>query len=155
EQGDNPFLTLDRAFAALEVEARADLARHSGKRVVDLGEIDPRDYVEARQGGLLCNSLCRADIARPLRQTQVSGITSDGEKRAPSPPAPLRARPEAPNRAGCASRCRRPAARASDAQQAGRIAGADEASRTRLRALRRAVPGGRARQPARRPTRPS
>jgi len=36
EQGDEPFLPLDSAFAALEVETRADLARDPGERVVDL-----------------------------------------------------------------------------------------------------------------------
>ena len=37
-QRQHALLALDRAFAALEVEARRDLARHSGDRVVDLGE---------------------------------------------------------------------------------------------------------------------
>src|SRR5262249_44247328 len=50
KQGEHPFLPVDRAFAALEVEARADLARHPSERVVDLGEVDSRDYVEAWHG---------------------------------------------------------------------------------------------------------
>ena len=53
EDGELAFLAFDRAFAALEVEARRDLAGDAGERVVDLGEIDPRDDVEARHPPLL------------------------------------------------------------------------------------------------------
>ena len=50
---EHALLTLDLAFAALEVEARPDLARNSGKGVVDFGKLDPRNDVEARHGRLL------------------------------------------------------------------------------------------------------
>src|SRR5438270_809833 len=68
---EHAFLTLDLAFAALEVEARPDLARYSGEGVVDFGKLDPRNDVEARHGRLLLlRKRFPSDIAR--RQTKIS-----------------------------------------------------------------------------------
>ena len=50
DQRDRALLALDRAFAALEVEAGRDLALDPGDRVVDLGEIEAGDDVKARHG---------------------------------------------------------------------------------------------------------
>ena len=50
---EHAFLTLDLAFAALEVEARPDLAGNSGKGVVDFGKLDARNDIEAGHGCLL------------------------------------------------------------------------------------------------------
>jgi hypothetical protein len=50
---EHAFLTLDFAFAALEVEPRPDLAGNSRKGVVDFGKLDPRNDVEAGHGRLL------------------------------------------------------------------------------------------------------
>src|ERR1700693_4497158 len=50
---EHAFLTLDFAFAALEVEPRPDLAGNSRKGVVNFGKLDPRNDVEARHSRLL------------------------------------------------------------------------------------------------------
>src|SRR5258707_9365156 len=50
EHRHGALLALDRAVAALEVEARRDLAAHPGERVVDLGEVELGDDVETRHG---------------------------------------------------------------------------------------------------------
>src|SRR5207244_1266292 len=59
----NTLLTLDGAFAALEIEACPDLARHTGKGIVNLSEVDPRNDVEARHGRLLRRYRFSSDIA--------------------------------------------------------------------------------------------
>src|SRR5215469_92539 len=51
EQSERSIQPLDRTFTAFKVEARADLACHPSECIVDLGEVDSRDDVEARHGG--------------------------------------------------------------------------------------------------------
>src|SRR6266850_4619708 len=98
EQGDQAFLPLDRAFAALEVEARADLARDPGERVVDLGQVEARDDVEARHGSLLHELF--VTVRYSVSEGANPGPTSPRGRRAPSPRARSRAKPVAPTRAG-------------------------------------------------------
>ena len=50
KNGERAFGALDRGFAALEVEARRDLACQPGEGVVDLGQIELGDDVETRHG---------------------------------------------------------------------------------------------------------
>src|SRR6516225_8666614 len=64
EDSKDAFLPIDPASAALEIEARSDLARHSGHGIVDLGKIDPRNDVEAWHSRLIRSVPVSSDIAR-------------------------------------------------------------------------------------------
>src|SRR5439155_24402882 len=97
EERDQPFPPLDSAFAALEVAARADLARDPGECVVDLSEVEARDDVEARHGSLLRELFVTARYS--VSAGANPGPTSPRERRAPSRRARFRARPAAPTRA--------------------------------------------------------
>ena len=66
DEVERAFLALDRAFAALEVEAGRDLAVDPGDGVVDFGEIEAGDDIKARHGRSspqMIRSRC-CDIAR-------------------------------------------------------------------------------------------
>src|SRR5271155_1298251 len=67
---EHAFLTLDLAFAALEVEARPDLAGNSRKGVVDFGKLDPRNDVEARHGRLSASKEISVRYSAPTNQNQ-------------------------------------------------------------------------------------
>src|SRR6185437_6570601 len=51
ENGQGALLPRDLRLAALEIEARGDLAAEAGEGVIDLGKVQPRDDVETRHGG--------------------------------------------------------------------------------------------------------
>ncbi len=57
DQLDLALLALDRAFAALEVEAGRDLAIDAGEGIVNLGDLDPGNNIEARHGKVLSTTL--------------------------------------------------------------------------------------------------
>src|SRR5262245_11524255 len=86
EQYQNALLASDRAFAALEVEAGCDLARHSGDSVINLGKVDPRNNVKARHGHLLRGIVLDSDIAR--RWAKISGRQSSPGRFAKTPAVP-------------------------------------------------------------------
>src|SRR5262249_57141759 len=69
EDSKDAFLAIDRAFTALEIEARSDLACHSVQGIVDLGKIDPRNDVEARHSRLIRSVPAWSDIARRPAKT--------------------------------------------------------------------------------------
>ena len=84
-------------LAALEVEPRGDLAREAGERVVDLGEFEPRDDVEARHGAPLDpDDGAAAYSAHPPGPPQREVPWSDSSQVSPRSPAPPPSSPTPP-----------------------------------------------------------